>query len=596
VDEPGRLSLGAEQMRALGHRTVDALVAVLADDAVPPLRRGRPEELRLPALAEEPRPYDEVLAHLLEDVLPYRSRGDHPGFFAFIPFSATWPGALGDLVASALNLYVGSWMEGAGATALELAVIRAFCDWIGYPAAAAGALVPGGSIANLTALACARDARRSAADPVGYVSDQSHSSIARAARVLGLAPHQLRVLAAGDDLRLAPRALARAIDEDVAVGRAPLFAAVSGGATNSGAVDPLRELAEVCRERGVWLHVDAAYGGFAVLSERGRRALDGIELAESVTLDPHKWLYQPYECGCVLVRDGVLLERTFAIEPHYLEDARAAEGEVNFSDRGLQLTRGARAVKVWLSLRTFGLGAFRAAVDRTLELAEYARRRARDDERLELLGGELGIVCLRRVRADADEDELERLNAALVAQVERSGFGLVSSTRLHGRYAIRLCILAHTTTQDDVDRVLDYLATAEPAAVEPGAPEGYDRATDVSRALLATAGGMSDVRAGDVVVAEGEVSTDFYVVVDGELDVYVDGERVNTMRAGDFFGELAALDWGAGYGYRRSASVVARTPATLRVLSADQLDALIASAPAVASAIRAALRERLARA
>lgn len=197
-------------------------------------------------------------------------------------------------------------MDGVGrADQLELEVLDWFKDWIGYPAQAGGALVAGGSIANLTALACARESLAGAMseDVVGYVGDQAHSSLGRGARVLGFRPDQLRVLPSTRDLRLDPRAVAAAMDADLMAGRRPLFVSANAGATNTGAIDPLPELAQLCRDRDVWFHVDAAYGGFAVLTERGRELLRGMELADSVTLDPHKWLHQPYECGCLLVRD-----------------------------------------------------------------------------------------------------------------------------------------------------------------------------------------------------------------------------------------------------------------------------------------------------
>jgi glutamate/tyrosine decarboxylase-like PLP-dependent enzyme len=596
AQERDPLALDRETMRALGYRTVDLLIDALTDPDAPPLRRATQAELRerLGGVApEEGEAFEQVLERLERDVVPYRSRGEHPRFFAFIPFAGTWPGALGDFVASALNVYAGSWMEAAGPSAVELEVVDWFKDWVGYPADAAGTLVSGGSIANLTALACAREALAGpmSVDLVGYVSDQSHSSVARAARVLGFRPEQLRVLPSGPDQRLSPAALAAAIDADERAGRQPLFVVASGGATSSGAVDPLGAVADVCGARGVWLHVDAAYGGFAVLTDRGRATLAGLERADSITLDPHKWLYQPYECGCVLVRDGSLLRRAFEIVPHYLEDSRASEEEVNFADLGLQLSRSARALKVWVSVRTFGLGAFRAAIDRSLDLAEHARGRVVASERLELLGGSLGVVCLRR--RDATEAE----NAGLVAAIERSGLGLVSSTRLEGQYAIRLCILAHTTTVDDVDAVLEFLETADPAPRDEEL-ERYERDPPVEpdERAVAAFDGVGDERvvdAGETVIEQGEGSRDFFVVLEGHFEVLVDGERVRALGPGDFFGELAALDWGAGYGYPRLASVVATTRARLRVVPSERLNELAARVPEVQAAIRAAVRERL---
>ena len=317
--------------------------------------------------------YAAVLERVVADVLPYASRTDHPGYFAFVPSFTTWPAALAELTAAAANPYCGAWMESAAASQIELEVIDWFRGWLGMPASTAGLLVTGGSAANLTALLVAREAAGGPADDsVIYVSDQAHSSLARTARAMGLRSQQVRVLPTDDHWRLAPGTVAAAIRADRQAGLAPFAVCASGGSTNTGAVDPLGELADVCAGAGVWLHVDAAYGGFAALTPKGRAALAGIDRADSVTLDPHKWLFQPMECGSVLIRDGARLERTFAIHPDYLDDNDSGDGEVNFADRGLQLSRGFRALKVWMSVQTFGLAAFRAAIQRNLDLAEFA--------------------------------------------------------------------------------------------------------------------------------------------------------------------------------------------------------------------------------
>ncbi|MGZ4318115.1 MAG: aminotransferase class V-fold PLP-dependent enzyme [Gaiellaceae bacterium] len=613
-----RLALDRETMRALGHRVVDLLVDRLTVDG-PPLRRATPEEMRERLAGpppDHPQPPEQVLERLERDVLPFRSRVDHPRFLAFIPGSGTWPGALGDLVASACNIYAGSWMESAGPSQVELEVLGWFKDWIGFPETAAGSLTTGGSAANMTAFACAREALAGAMrdDLVVYVSDQAHSSTARGARILGFRHEQVRVLPTGEDLRLEPGTLERAIEADLRAGRSPLLVSVNAGATNAGTVDPLGELAEVCRGHGIWLHADAAYGGFAVLSDRGRRELQGLEHADSVTLDPHKWLYQPFECGCLLVRDGKLLRSAFEIAPDYLSEARAAEGETNFSDLGLQLTRTSRALKVWLSIQILGLDAFREAIERSLELAEHAARRVEESETLELLAPRsLGVVCLRRRFEGVDETELERRNAALAAALEASGTGLVSSTRLHGRYALRLCILNHTTGLEDVDAVLDFLAREEPAG-EP-APPSRERNPDVTESLgapplawqplfasldadeaerVAALASAREAQPGETVVEQWGSERDFFVIEYGTADVFVGEEHVATLGPGDFFGELAALDWGAGYGYPRLATVVAGSPLRLLVF-ADGTLAELMGFPSVESRIRAAVRERLPR-
>ena len=457
------LALEPDAMRAMGHRVVELLVESLSDTDRPALRRASAAEMaaRLPFGApESATDFDELLARLQRDVVPYTGRSDHPGYMAFIPTCGTFASALGDFIASALNVYAGSWMEGAGASRVELVVLDWFKHWIGYPREAAGLLVSGGSAANMTALACAREALLGPMDhrAVVYMGDQGHSSIARAARVLGFRPDQVRVLRSDGDQRLQPERIASAIRADVAAGRRPLLVAAAAGATNTGAIDPLAGLATVCREHGVWLHVDAAYGGFAALSERGRRALAGLELSDSVTLDPHKWLYQPVGCGCLLVREGRLLEQAFAVTAPYLADAARHDGEVNFGDLGVEQSRPFRALRIWLSVSFFGVGAFRDAIDRALDLAELARRRVAELPALEMIApGELGITCFRRRTAGGDE-QAARVNAALIASWEATGCGLVSSTRLGGRYAVRLCALNNTTSAADVVRVLDFFA------------------------------------------------------------------------------------------------------------------------------------------
>jgi glutamate/tyrosine decarboxylase-like PLP-dependent enzyme len=620
--------MSPEAMRALGYQAVDLLVDRLADPSVPALRRASPAEMA--ARLSEPPPAGPsqpaaVLERLSEDVLPFMNRADHPRFFAFIPSCQTFPGAVGDFIASALNVYVGSWMEAAGPSQVELTVLDWFKSWIGYPAESSGILLSGGSAANMTALACAREALLGPMSDrvVAYASDQAHSSVARAARLLGFRPEQLRVLPAGPDLRLAPATLERAIGADLEAGRAPLFAFASGGSTNTGAVDPLPGLAEVCRAHGVWLHVDAAYGGFSMLSARGREALRGIELADSVALDPHKWLYQPMECGALLVRDGELLRRAFEIVPDYLKDAAVAEGEINFADLGLQLTRNWRALKVWLSIQTLGLDAFRDAVERSLDLALQAESYVRASDALELMTpAQLGIVCFRRRFPGAgDEDELAELNAALVAQLEATGEALVSSTRLHGAYAIRLCPLNHTTRPEDVEWVLDWFASAPVPERRTPAPIARDGSIADSRDARRGPFALGTIRAlplfedvterqaeriaglareqvapaGEEVVRRHQLSRDFYVIISGSASVQIDGEWVRDLVAGDFFGELAALDWGAGFGYARLATVTAASDLRLLVLTPRDLRSLMHDVPAVARQVRDAARERLRR-
>ena len=610
------LALDAETMRRLGYRTVDMLVDRLTDDSIPALRRATPAEMRERLSGPQPRgpnELEEILSGLERDVLPFMGRSDHPGYFAFVPFGSTWPSALGDFVASALNVYAGSWMESAGPSQVELEVLGWFKEWLGYPAAAAGSLVSGGSAANLTALACAREGlpEATSGDLVLYVSDQAHSSLARAARLLGYRSDQVRVVPVDESLRLRATTLAAAMAADMRAGRRPFFVSASAGATNAGSVDPFGELADLCAERGVWLHADAAYGGFAVLTERGREALVGIERADSVTLDPHKWLYQPYECGCILVRDGAKLRAAFEIVPDYLRDSEAHEAEVNFSDLGLQLSRSTRAFKLWFSLRYFGIDAFAEAIDRSLDIAAHAARAIQAHPELELCAPpSLGIVCFRRRFDDTDDEgEIERRNASLAAAVEASGIGLVSSTRLHGRYALRLCVLNHTTGRGNVDAVLELISSGDYAHRE--LPPLHDRHPTVRDGRLSAVplfagltgeqlasvdarAGTTQFAAGTTIVERWEASRDFYVIEEGVVSVHLDGELVRRLGPGEFFGELAALDWGAGYGYPRLATIVAESDVRLLVFPEGHLAELVRTLPEVESRIREAVQERLA--
>ena len=614
-DDP--LGLDSQTMRELGYRTVDLLVERLERERDgPPLRRATPTEMRERLDGpppEQPEPFGEILERLDRDVLPFASRDGHPRFFGFVPFAGTWPGALGDLIASGSNLYAGSWMESAGASQVELEVLGWFKDWIGYPADAAGSLVSGGSAGNITALACAREALAGPmrADLVLYVSDQAHSSIARAARMLGFRPEQVRVLPSDERFRLAPETLRVAITSDLARGLTPFCAVAQGGATNTGSVDPLDGLARVCREHGAWLHVDAAYGGFAVLADPG--LLPGLAQADSVTLDPHKWLYQPFECGCVLVRDGQALRNAFEILPDYLRDAEADAEEVNFCDLGLQLTRSARALKIWVSLRYFGLEAFREAIRRSLEVAAAAARRVEESQILELMAPpSLGVVCFRR--RDLDEAS----NAGLVSALERSGTGLISTTRLHGRFALRMCVLNHQSTPEDVEAVLAFLETAEPQAPEParerhplivsawpGLPQAdlpslrelplFAGLEPGQAAQVAARASLREIAADEPVIEQWDLGAEFFVIVEGTATVTVDGQQARELGRGDFFGELRALEWGAGYAYPRLASVLATSPLRLLVFPEGVLAQLVERYPALDRVIREAVAERLQR-
>jgi aromatic-L-amino-acid decarboxylase len=452
VAEP--LSLPPEEMRRLGYRVVDRIVEHLEGlRELPPVRVGEATQLRERVGGpppEAPGDPDTALDALFDDVLPFIQHGDHPRFFARIGSPSNYMGVLADAAAAGFNVFTASWTGGSGPATVELVVLDWLRELCGLPEGGEGVLVSGGSVATLVALAAARTARldgRPAPDAVVYVSDQTHSAVGRALRVLGFDGGQLRVLPADERFRLDAGAVCAAIEADRGAGRRPFCVAATAGTTSTGAVDPLDALADLCAEQGLWLHVDGAYGAPGVLWPAAHPLLAGLERADSLVLDPHKWLFQPYEVGCLLVREPGLLERTFALGGVYLRDVLG--GEVNFRDRSVQLTRGARALKLWLSIRVFGLAAFRAAIGRGIGLAEHAEAVLRARPGWEVVTpAQLAVVCFRRAGDDA-------LQTRIAGEMVRDGYAAPSTTELAGRVALRLCTINPRTTPDEIERTIE---------------------------------------------------------------------------------------------------------------------------------------------
>jgi aromatic-L-amino-acid/L-tryptophan decarboxylase len=428
------LSLPPDEMRRLGYRVVDRIVDHFVNvGELPPIRVGDAAELRAalggPA-PEQPGDPDAALDALFEQVLPFIQHPDHPRFFARIGSPGNFPAVLADAAAAGFNVFAGSWTGGSGPATVELVVL----DWLrsicGLPEGADGVLVSGGSVASLVALAAARTAR-APDDGVVYVSSEGHASIPRALRVLGL---RYVVVPARDDGRLAAADVRAAMEADSGT---PWCVVATAGTTSTGAVDPLEELADL----GLWLHVDGAYGGPAALTG----AVTGLEHADSLVLDPHKWLFQPYEIGCVLMREPGLLERTFSLSGAYLRDTLS--DEVNFRDRSVQLTRTSRALKLWLSIRVFGLAAFREAIAHGIALAEHAEATLRARPGWEVVSpAQLAIVCFRREGVD---------QTVLAAAMVEDGYAAPSTTEVGGRVALRLCTINPRTTFDDIERTIE---------------------------------------------------------------------------------------------------------------------------------------------
>ena len=452
-----RIALSTDEMREFGYRVIDLLVDHFANVANGPVgEKGEPAKL-VPLFNQDPpetgRRLNEILAQLERDVFPSNLHVDHPRFFAFVPGPNNFVSTMADALAAGFNIFNGTWFGGSAAAAVELGVIRWLCRTCGFPDTAGGLFVSGGSMANLTALVAARNAllQDRIAGATVYFSDQTHSSVQRALHVIGFLHEQMRKLPCDENFRLSSEALAEAIKADRKKGLHPFCIIANAGTTNTGAVDPLTELSDLAKAEKMWLHVDGAFGAASILSERGRGLLRGIERADSISLDPHKWLFQSFECGCVLVRDVASLKSAFQIKADYLRDVHRNEAEFNPGDHGVQLSRSFRALKVWLSLQTFGLSAFREAITRGFELAEFAERELRARKGWEILSpAQLATVCFRFGNSDD-------LQTQLVDVMMRDGFALLTSTSLRGVASLRLCTINPRTTEEDIVATIERL-------------------------------------------------------------------------------------------------------------------------------------------
>ena len=449
-----------EAMRQLAGKATDALI-----DRIHGLRDekawdGEFREVLEGHLGAPPpehgRTPEEVLEQALRDVLPYAARLDHPRFFGFVPSAPTWPGVVADYLAAGFNINSCTWLVSSGTSQLELVVVDWMRSWIGYPETAGGLLTSGGSAASVEALVAARQAAGHPERPAVYMSDQSHSALKRAALIAGVRREHIRLVPSGDDFRMDLGELRRWVADDRTNGLQPIAVCANAGSAGTGAIDPLVPMSDFCRDESVWLHADAAYGGFALVTRDGKELLDGIERADSVGMDAHKWFFQPYEAGALMVKNAKHLEDAFAIGNDVLQDTVWGANHPNFADRGQQLSRAARALKIWMSVQTFGMAEFRAEVQKGLDLARQAEAYVEASDVLELMTpGSLGIVCFRVNPGDRDEESLEDVNRNVLARVFWDELAFFSSTSLKGTFALRICIVNHTTTWEDVRMTLE---------------------------------------------------------------------------------------------------------------------------------------------
>jgi aromatic-L-amino-acid decarboxylase len=463
------LEISPDEFRRLAEQVTQLTADYLRElDSRPiaPSTTGEESERRFRTSLSEKGMGAEALAGL-QDVIEH-SRAQNGRFFGYVLGSGDPVAAVADLLASVLNQNVTAWRSGPAAVTLERTVVGWLAQAIGC-AGFRGSLTGGGSSATLMALAMAREARMPANEPgvrgvpqgVVYASEEVHMSIPKSIALLGIGRKNLHLISTDENFRLISAELEHAIERDKAEGKIPIAVVASAGTVNTGAIDPLPEIAAIARQYGLWMHIDGAYGALAAIAAPAK--FNGMELADSLSLDPHKWLYQPLDCGCLLYHDVKAAHKAFA---HTGDYAKALTDDpiegFAFFEESIELSRRFRALRLWLSLRYHGLQAFRAAIQKDLDLAEHLATAIAKRPDLELLArGELSAVCFRyRGFEPLPEEELNRRNAAILKRVLQRGRVYLSNATLRGKFSLRACIVNHRTTADDVDSVISEVLAA----------------------------------------------------------------------------------------------------------------------------------------
>lgn len=417
------------------------------------------EELREIGFSKEGRDPQEVTKQLIQDVYPYRMRTNHPRYFNFIHSAISPYSIFGEFINSIHNPYGGGFSLSGGTSELEDETIKWMGSEIGYDIDTLGGhFVSGGSMANLTAMIVARDTKL---EPkvfykgTVYVSDQTHSSVAKGVHLMGLPRHNVRVVPSTEDFRINMEQLEIMIKEDKENGFKPFLLIGSCGTTNTGAIDPLGELGEIAKKNNLWYHIDGAYGASAILSSH-KDLLKGIETSDSLSWDGHKWLFQTYGCAAIICKDKRKLIETFSTRAEYLKDVESSNEDVNFWDMGLELTRPARGMKLWFTLQSVGIDAMRDAIDQGFRVADWIEEEVSKYDNLEIVSpSHMGIINFRFKDDRYTEEQLDDINKNLSKKALEKNYAAFLTTTLKGKIVLRFCSSNSFTTRGEIKNIID---------------------------------------------------------------------------------------------------------------------------------------------
>ncbi|WP_298894479.1 aminotransferase class V-fold PLP-dependent enzyme [uncultured Psychroserpens sp.] len=466
-----RLQLNKKEMKNYGYQVIDSIVDHFETEHLKkPVAYASREEMDTLFNIEAPEKetnFQDVLDFVVKEVLPNSNIVSHPKSYSFVPGPSNYVSVMADTLATGFNIFSGGWAASPAAAELEIVTMNWLLKLFKFPKKKGGGIfTSGGSMANLTALVTARRQRcgDDFSKAIIYMSDQAHSSNIKAIRVLGFKKEQVRIIPTDIAFKMAINKLKNAIAKDRLKGLQPFCIIASAGTTNTGSIDPLDEIAAICKTEKLWFHIDGAYGGAAVLSKKGKLLLKGIEKADSLTIDPHKWLFQPYEMGCLLIRNHKWLSKTFSEKPEYLRDIEGNTSEINFYDHGIQLTRRFRALKFYMSMKTFGLEAFKTAISYSIDLTENVEAYLRKSSNWEVISpATLAVINFRYnpIGMTFSEKKLDALNQHISQKILESREALLVTTILQNQIVLRMCLINPRTTLNDIK---DTLALCESIA------------------------------------------------------------------------------------------------------------------------------------